>query len=131
MSDVRSTAGASSSEFNKHIQDAGKGMENAAGRSQDAGQGLADRAQEAGQQISGKLKSSADDVRKQASEMADKAGDYAQEASDRASDLYRQAGDYYQTGQNAALGAVHAQPLTSLGVAALIGFLVGLLLARS
>jgi ElaB/YqjD/DUF883 family membrane-anchored ribosome-binding protein len=86
-----------SSEFNKHIKDVGKTVENAGG--------------------------GADNVAAQASE-------YLKDASERASDLASQAGEYYQQGQKVALDAVKQQPLAALGIAALIGFLFGLLIAR-
>ena len=87
-----------SSEFNKHIKDVGKTVENA-------------------------RVSSAEDAAAQASE-------YLKGASERAAELAGQAGEYYQQGQKAALEAVKSQPLAALGIAALIGFLFGLLIAR-
>jgi ElaB/YqjD/DUF883 family membrane-anchored ribosome-binding protein len=86
-----------SSEFNRHIKDVGKTVENAGG--------------------------GADNVAGQARE-------YLKGASERASDLASEAGEYYQQGQKAALDAVKQQPLAALGIAALIGFLFGLLIAR-
>ena len=87
-----------SSEFNKHIKDVGKTVENAG-----VGGG--------------------EDAAKQAS-------DYLKGASERASELASQASEYYQQGQKAAVDAVKQQPLAALGIAALIGFLFGLLIAR-
>jgi ElaB/YqjD/DUF883 family membrane-anchored ribosome-binding protein len=87
-----------SSEFNKHIKDVGKTVENA--------------------RVAG-----AEDAAAQASE-------YLKGASERAAELAGQAGEYYQQGQKAALEAVKSQPLAALGIAALIGFLFGLLIAR-
>ena len=86
-----------SSEFNKHIKDVGKTVENAGG----AGENLADQA-----------------------------SGYLQGASERASEFASHAGEYYQQGQKAAVDAVKQQPLAALGIAALIGFLFGLLIAR-
>jgi ElaB/YqjD/DUF883 family membrane-anchored ribosome-binding protein len=87
-----------SSEFNKHIKDVGKTVENAgAGGAQD---------------------------------LAGQASGYLKDASERASEFASHAGEYYQQGQKAALEAVKQQPLAALGVAALIGFLFGLLIAR-
>jgi ElaB/YqjD/DUF883 family membrane-anchored ribosome-binding protein len=83
------------SEFDRHIKDVGKTVENAGGA--DAG----------GQ-----------------------AAEYLKGASERASEFASQAGEYYQQGQKAAVDAVRQQPLAALGVAALIGFLFGLLIAR-
>jgi ElaB/YqjD/DUF883 family membrane-anchored ribosome-binding protein len=87
-----------SSEFNKHIKDVGKTVENAGA-------------------------TGAGDATAQASE-------YLKGASDRASELASQASEYYQQGQKAAVEAVKQQPLAALGIAALIGFLFGLLIAR-
>ncbi|HZY11167.1 MAG TPA: hypothetical protein VFE89_00140 [Beijerinckiaceae bacterium] len=87
-----------SSEFNKHIKDVGKTVENAG--------------------VGG-----AEDAAKQAS-------DYLKGAGERASELAGHASEYYQQGQKAALEAVKSQPLAALGIAALIGFLFGLLIAR-
>jgi ElaB/YqjD/DUF883 family membrane-anchored ribosome-binding protein len=87
-----------SSEFNKHIKDVGKTVDNAGG-------GAAENA-------------------------AAQASEYLKGASERASDLASHAGEYYQQGQRAALDAVKQQPLAALGIAALIGFLFGLLIAR-
>jgi ElaB/YqjD/DUF883 family membrane-anchored ribosome-binding protein len=87
-----------SSEFNKHIKDVGKTVENAGG-------GGADTA-------------------------AGQASEYLKGASEHASELASHAGEYYQQGQKAALDAVKQQPLAALGIAALIGFLFGLLIAR-
>jgi ElaB/YqjD/DUF883 family membrane-anchored ribosome-binding protein len=86
-----------SSEFNKHIKDVGKTVENAGGAGQD---------------------------------LASQASGYLKDASERASEFASQAGEYYQQGQKAAVEAVKQQPLAALGVAALIGFLFGLLIAR-
>jgi ElaB/YqjD/DUF883 family membrane-anchored ribosome-binding protein len=44
--------------------------------------------------------------------------------------LASHAGEYYQQGQRAAVDAVKSQPLAALGIAALVGFLFGLLIAR-
>ena len=87
------------SEFNKHIRDVGKTVENAG-----SGGGAANAAGQAGEYLKG--------------------------ASDRASELASQASEYYQQGQKAALDAVKQQPLAAIGIAALIGFLFGLLIAR-
>jgi ElaB/YqjD/DUF883 family membrane-anchored ribosome-binding protein len=87
-----------SSEFNKHIKDVGKTVEN-------AGAGGADNS-------------------------AGQASEYLKGASERASELAGQAGEYYQQGERAALDAVKSQPLAALGLAALVGFLFGLLIAR-
>jgi ElaB/YqjD/DUF883 family membrane-anchored ribosome-binding protein len=87
-----------SSEFNKHIKDVGKTVENAG--------------------VGGAV-----DAAKQAS-------DYLKGAGERASELAGHASEYYQQGQKAALEAVKSQPLAALGIAALIGFLFGLLIAR-
>ena len=87
-----------SSEFNKHIKDVGKTVENTGvGGAQDA---------------------------------AGQASDYLKGASDRASEFASQASDYYQQGQRAAVDAVKQQPLAAIGIAALVGFLFGLLIAR-
>jgi ElaB/YqjD/DUF883 family membrane-anchored ribosome-binding protein len=86
-----------SSEFNKHIKDVGKTVENAGGGAED---------------------------------LAGQASGYLKDASARASEFASQASDYYQQGQKAAVEAVKQQPLAALGVAALIGFLFGLLIAR-
>jgi ElaB/YqjD/DUF883 family membrane-anchored ribosome-binding protein len=90
-----------SSEFNKHIKDVGKTVEN----TENAGVG------------------GAEDAAAQASE-------YLKGASERASELASHASEYYQQGQKAAVEAVKQQPLAALGIAALIGFLFGLLIAR-
>jgi ElaB/YqjD/DUF883 family membrane-anchored ribosome-binding protein len=87
-----------SSEFNKHIKDVGKTVEN-------AGRGGAENA-------------------------AGQASEYLKGASERASELASNASEYYHQGQKAALDAVKQQPLAALGIAALIGFLFGLLIAR-
>lgn len=58
------------------------------------------------------------------------ASEYLKGASDRAAELASHAGEYYQQGQKAAVEAVKQQPLAALGIAALIGFLFGLLIAR-
>ena len=87
-----------SSEFNKHIKDVGKTVENAG--------------------VSG------------AENAAGQASEYLKGAGERASDLASQASEYYQQGQKAAVEAVKQQPLAALGIAALIGFLFGLLIAR-
>jgi ElaB/YqjD/DUF883 family membrane-anchored ribosome-binding protein len=87
-----------SSEFNKHIKDVGKTVEN-------AGSGGADN-------------------------LAAQASEYLKGAGERASDVASQAGEYYQHGQKAAVGLLKQQPLAALGIAALIGFLFGLLIAR-
>jgi ElaB/YqjD/DUF883 family membrane-anchored ribosome-binding protein len=87
-----------SSEFNKHIKDVGKTVENA--------------------EVGG------------AEAATNQAGDYLKGASERASELAGQASEYYQQGHKAAMDAVKSQPLAALGVAALVGFLFGLLIAR-
>ncbi|MBV8849158.1 MAG: DUF883 family protein [Methylobacteriaceae bacterium] len=61
---------------------------------------------------------------------AAQASEYLKGASERASELAGQAGEYYQQGQKVAVDAVKQQPVAALGVAALIGFLFGLLIAR-
>ncbi|MBV9393438.1 MAG: DUF883 family protein [Methylobacteriaceae bacterium] len=61
---------------------------------------------------------------------AGQASEYLKGASERASELASHASEYYQQGQKAALDAVKQQPLAALGIAALIGFLFGLLIAR-
>jgi ElaB/YqjD/DUF883 family membrane-anchored ribosome-binding protein len=86
-----------SSEFNTHIKDVGKTVENAAGAGED---------------------------------VAGQASAYLKDASQRASELASHAGEYYQQGQRAAVDAVKSQPLAALGIAALVGFLFGLLIAR-
>jgi ElaB/YqjD/DUF883 family membrane-anchored ribosome-binding protein len=58
------------------------------------------------------------------------ASDYLKGANERVADLASHAGEYYQQGQKAAVEAVKSQPLAALGIAALVGFLIGLLLAR-
>ena len=85
------------SEFDRHIKDVGKTVENAGGGVDD---------------------------------LASQASGYLKDASERASEFASQAGEYYQQGQKAAVEAVKQQPLAALGVAALIGFLFGLLIAR-
>jgi ElaB/YqjD/DUF883 family membrane-anchored ribosome-binding protein len=52
------------------------------------------------------------------------------DASERATEFASHAGEYYQQGQRAAVDAVKSQPLAALGIAALVGFLFGLLIAR-
>ena len=86
-----------SSEFNKHIKDVGKTVENAGSGGEN---------------------------------LADQASGYLRDASERASEFASHAGEYYQQGQKAAVDAVKQQPLAALGIAALIGFLFGLLIAR-
>jgi ElaB/YqjD/DUF883 family membrane-anchored ribosome-binding protein len=86
-----------SSEFNKHIKDVGKTVENASSGGEN---------------------------------LADQASGYLRDASERASEFASHAGEYYQQGQKAAVDAVKQQPLAALGIAALIGFLFGLLIAR-
>jgi ElaB/YqjD/DUF883 family membrane-anchored ribosome-binding protein len=86
-----------SSEFNKHIKDVGKTVENAGGPSEN---------------------------------LAGQASGYLKDASERASEFASHAGEYYQQGQRAAVDAVKSQPLAALGIAALVGFLFGLLIAR-
>lgn len=83
------------SEFDKHIKDVGKTVENS------GGEGLGAQANE-----------------------------YLKGANERVADLASHAGEYYQQGQKAAVEAVKSQPLAALGIAALVGFLFGLLLAR-
>ncbi|HEX3181401.1 MAG TPA: hypothetical protein VHR44_09130 [Beijerinckiaceae bacterium] len=65
-----------------------------------------------------------------AENVASQASAYLKDASERAAELASHAGEYYQQGQKAAVEAVKSQPLAALGVAALIGFLFGLLIAR-
>jgi ElaB/YqjD/DUF883 family membrane-anchored ribosome-binding protein len=65
-----------------------------------------------------------------AENVASHASAYLKDASERAAELASHAGEYYQQGQKAAVEAVKSQPLAALGVAALIGFLFGLLIAR-
>jgi ElaB/YqjD/DUF883 family membrane-anchored ribosome-binding protein len=91
-------ANQATSEFDKHIKDVGKTVEN-------AGVGGAEN-------------------------VAGQASEYLKDASARAAELASHAGEYYQQGQKAALEAVKQQPLAALGIAALIGFLFGLLIAR-
>ena len=86
-----------SSEFNKHIKDVGKTIENAGSGGENA---------------------------------AGQAGEYLKGASDRAFEFGSQASEYYQQGQKAALDAARQQPLAAIGIAALIGFLFGVLIAR-
>jgi ElaB/YqjD/DUF883 family membrane-anchored ribosome-binding protein len=62
--------------------------------------------------------------------LAGQASGYLKDAGERASDLASHAGEYYQQGQRAAVDAVKSQPLAALGIAALVGFLFGLLIAR-
>jgi ElaB/YqjD/DUF883 family membrane-anchored ribosome-binding protein len=63
-------------------------------------------------------------------DVAGQASAYLKDASQRASELASHAGEYYQQGQRAAVDAVKSQPLAALGIAALVGFLFGLLIAR-
>jgi ElaB/YqjD/DUF883 family membrane-anchored ribosome-binding protein len=63
-------------------------------------------------------------------DMAGQASGYLNDASERASEFASHAGEYYQQGQRAAVDAVKSQPLAALGIAALVGFLFGLLIAR-
>jgi ElaB/YqjD/DUF883 family membrane-anchored ribosome-binding protein len=63
-------------------------------------------------------------------DLAAQAGAYMKDANQRVSELASQAGDYYQQGQRVAVDAARAQPLAAIGVAGLVGFVLGLLLAR-
>jgi ElaB/YqjD/DUF883 family membrane-anchored ribosome-binding protein len=62
--------------------------------------------------------------------LAGQASGYLKDASERATEFASHAGEYYQQGQRAAVDAVKSQPLAALGIAALVGFLFGLLIAR-
>jgi ElaB/YqjD/DUF883 family membrane-anchored ribosome-binding protein len=61
---------------------------------------------------------------------AGQASDYLKGTNERVSELASQASEYYQQGQRVAVDAVKSQPLAALGIAALVGFLFGLLIAR-
>jgi ElaB/YqjD/DUF883 family membrane-anchored ribosome-binding protein len=65
-----------------------------------------------------------------AENLAGQASGYLKDAGERASEFASHAGEYYQQGQRAAVDAVKSQPLAALGIAALVGFLFGLLIAR-
>jgi len=83
------------SEFDKHIKDVGKTVDNSGGE-----------------------------------RLGAQASEYLKGANERVADLASHAGEYYQQGQKAAVEAVKSQPLAALGIAALVGFIFGLLLAR-
>jgi ElaB/YqjD/DUF883 family membrane-anchored ribosome-binding protein len=90
-------ANQATSEFDKHIKDVGKTVENAGASAEN---------------------------------LAGQASGYLKDAGERASEFASHAGEYYQQGQRAAVDAVKSQPLAALGIAALVGFLFGLLIAR-
>lgn len=116
-------------------------LQDAADDARSAARQAVDRASAKEQELAGKMQDFADTARKKASDAADTARDlgreYAGIARDEADRLYRQGERHLKEVGHAAEGyyddvsdMVRRNPAQALGIAAGLGFLVGLILAR-
>ena len=116
-------------------------LQDAADEARSAARQAVDRASAKEQELAGKMQDFADTARKKASDAAGTARDlgreYAGIARDEANRLYREGERHLKQAGHAAEGyydevsdMVRRNPAQALGIAAGLGFLVGLMLAR-